>query len=299
MPIRSSASLIWRAVLLATFVTLCGTLFPNKGLVHAETPKRLITLAPHLTEMAFASGAGATLVGVVAYSNYPSEAKTLPEIGDAFRFDLETIVALQPSTALAWHGGTPNRVAEQLERLGIEVMWIKTESFEDIAQALIDIAQVAGDVQVAAQKADDFLSQVAHWKAQTNTLADEGRVEIFYQISARPLYTFGGRHVINEVFATCGAQNVFAASETEALSVDQETVLSRQPDLIIAGLPEHEGPSQIDPLDQWLPYRQGALANTEFHQLDPNLLVRPTPRIVEGVATLCGLIANIREPSPP
>lgn len=269
------------------------------GVAHAESNQRLITLAPHLTELAFASGAGSALVGVVAYSNYPSEAHALPEIGDAFRFDLETIVALEPTHALAWRGGTPTMVAEQLESLGVDVVWIETASFEDIAQALMDIAEVAGDVQTAEQTADDFLGQIAHWTERQDSALNEAPVEIFYQISARPLYTFGGRHVINEVFETCGGRNVFVASDIEALSVDREAVLHRQPDLIIAGLPEHEDPSQSDPLEQWMPYQQGALANTQFHRVDPNLLVRPTPRIVEGVERLCGLMAQVKDPSTP
>lgn len=297
MPIRSKLVMSWRTCLMAALLLLSALL--GVGMSHAQSNQRLITLAPHLTELAFASGAGETLVGVVAYSNYPPQAQALPQIGDAFRFDLEAIVSEEPTHALAWRGGTPTMVAEQLESIGIDVVWIQTESFEDIAQALMDIAGVAGDVEAAQQVADDFLGQIARWKEQQDKALSEAPVEIFYQISARPLYTFGGRHVINEVFETCGGRNVFVASDIEALSVDREAVLHRQPNLIIAGLPEHEDPSQNDPLNQWMPYQQGALANTQFHRVDPNLLVRPTPRILEGVERLCGLIAQIRVPSTP
>lgn len=291
MPIRSRPCFIWASCLVAALL--------GAGWAHAQSNQRLITLAPHLTELAFASGAGKTLVGVVAYSDYPLEAQKLAQIGDAFRFDLEAIVSIEPTHALAWRGGTPTMVAEQLESLGIEVIWINTESFEDIAQALVDIAEVAGDVQTAQQAADEFLGQVTRWREKKQDGLNGEPVEIFYQISARPLYTFGGRHVINEVFETCGGRNVFMASDIEALSVDREAVLHRQPSLIIAGLPEHSDQSSNDPLAQWMPYREGVLANTRFHRVDPNLLVRPTPRIIEGIERLCELIAQVKNPSAP
>jgi len=281
MLINSKLSLIGCAYLIACFL--------GGGLAHAKPEERIISLAPHLTELTFAAGANDALVGVVAYSNYPVEAQQLPQIGDAFRFDMEAIVSLQPTIALAWRGGTPPVVAEQLQSLGIEVIWITTDSFRDIAEALREIGRVAGDQSVAEQVAGDFLATIARFEARRDQSFNEKPVAIFYQISDRPLYTFGGRHVINEVFELCGGQNIFASTDTEALSVDREAVLHRQPDLIIAGLPEQSDASGPDPLSQWLPYQQGTLSDTQFHRVDPNLLVRPTARIVEGIERLCAL----------
>lgn len=291
MPIRSKPR--WMA---CAWVIAC--LF-GVGIAHAEPEERLISLAPHLTELAFAAGAEDALVGVVAYSDYPAQAQQLPQIGDAFRFDMEAIVALGPTIALAWCGGTPPVVAEQLESLGIEVIWITTDSFQDIAEALREIGRVAGDQSMAGLAADEFLATIARFEARQVSRLSDPPVAIFYQISDRPLYTFGGRHVINEVFELCGGQNIFASSDTEALSVDREAVLHRQPDLIIAGLSEGNPASSPDPLSQWLPHREGALSQTAFHRVDPNLLVRPTARIVEGIETLCALIQQPDRSSTP
>ncbi len=291
MHISSKLNWIGCACLIACFL--------GGGLAHAETKERLISLAPHLTELTFAAGADDALVGVVAYSNYPVEAQQLPQIGDAFRFDMEAIVSLQPTIALAWRGGTPAVVAEQLQSLGIEVVWITTDSFQDIAEALRLIGRVAGDESVAEQAAADFLATIARFEADQDQTLNEEPVAIFYQISDRPLYTFGGRHVINEVFEICGGENIFATLDTEALSVDREAVLLRQPDLIIAGLPEPSDSADHDPLSQWIPHQQGALSDTQFHRVDPNLLVRPTARIVEGIETLCALTQSISQPSTP
>ena len=78
----------------------------------SQAPERIVSLAPHLTELAFDAGLGDQLVGVVAYSDYPPEAQALPEIGDAFRFDLETLLRLDTQLALAWAGGTPISVID-------------------------------------------------------------------------------------------------------------------------------------------------------------------------------------------
>jgi len=291
MPTSSRIGWVGCAWLIASFL--------GGGLAYAEPEERLISLAPHLTELSFAAGAEDALVGVVAYSNYPFEAQQLPEIGDAFRFDMEAIVSLKPAIALAWRGGTPPVVAEQLQSLGIDVIWITTDSFQDIAEALREIGRVAGDESVAKQAAEDFLATIARFEARQDQTLNEKPVAIFYQISDRPLYTFGGRHVINEVFKICGGENIFATLDTEALSVDREAVLLRQPDLIIAGLPEQSDSAGHDPLSQWIPHQQGALSDTQFHRVDPNLLVRPTARIVEGIETLCALTQSISQlPTP-
>lgn len=291
MPISSRLSWVGCACLIACFF--------GGGLAHAESKERLISLAPHLTELTFAAGADDALVGVVAYSNYPVEAQQLPEIGDAFRFDMEAIVSLQPTIALAWRGGTPPVVAEQLQSLGIEVVWITTDSFQDIAEALRQMGRVAGDESVAEQAAADFLATIDRFEARQDQALNQPPVAIFYQISDRPLYTFGGRHVINEVFEICGGENIFGTLDTEALSVDREAVLLRQPDLIIAGLPEQIDSAGHDPLSQWVPHQQGALSDTQFHRVDPNLLVRPTARIVEGIETLCALTQSINQSPTP
>src|SRR5690625_7947846 len=91
---------------------------------------RTVTLAPHLTELVYEIGAQDHLVGVVEWSNWPEEAKALPRIGSAFRFDMEAILSLEAELALAWSGGTPAAVGQQLEKLGIEVLWLQTRSEE-------------------------------------------------------------------------------------------------------------------------------------------------------------------------
>ncbi|MEE9142845.1 MAG: helical backbone metal receptor, partial [Gammaproteobacteria bacterium] len=85
-----------------------------------ESP-RVVSLAPALTELVFAAGAGNTLVGVVEYSDYPKEALEIPRVGDAFRIDVERVLAMEPDIVLAWPSGNPAPMLEQLESLGLRV----------------------------------------------------------------------------------------------------------------------------------------------------------------------------------
>lgn len=255
------------------------------GVAPASDELRVISLAPHLTELVYAAGGENQLVGVVDWSDYPPEAAELPSIGDAFRFDLERIMTLSPDLALAWRGGTPVAVVERLDSLGIEVRWIETGTLDQIAEALVEIGLALGTDDHAQAAAAELRTQLARLEPDRKP-----KRRVFYQVSARPLYTLGGRHVINEVFALCGLENVFADLDVEAAVVDQEAVLTKAPALIIAG---SDDSGSTDPLAMW---RQTSLVKggqTSLHQVDPTILIRPTPRIIEGIDLLCQM-ANSR-----
>src|SRR5690625_7415311 len=92
---------------------------------------RTVTLAPHLTELVYEIGAQDHLVGVVEWSNWPEEAKALPRIGSAFRFDMEAILSLEAEIALAWSGGTPAAVVLPTHYLDFIVFWSQTHYLDD------------------------------------------------------------------------------------------------------------------------------------------------------------------------
>jgi len=246
--------------------------------VCAETP-RAITLAPHLTELAYAAGGGRTLVGVVAWSDYPEAAKDLPRIGDAFQFNLERITMLAPSVALAWRGGTSRATAERLEAMGIEVVWIQIRSLDDIGQALADIGEALGQPAKGAEAAEKFRFALA----DRPPVPRGQRRPAFYQISEQPLFTLGNRHILSELLHHCGAYNVFDDLDVEAAAVEFETVVARQPEIIIAG---NQSPAH-DALARWRQFRELLPDHTRLIEVDPDTLIRPTPRIIGGIDQLC------------
>jgi len=265
-------------------------LFALSVLLVAQEKPRVVSLAPHLTELVYAAGAGDALVGAVAYSDWPEAARELPRIGDAFRFDMETILGLDADLALAWRGGTPDGVADRLEELGMEVVWVETQSLEQIATALERIGARLGFPMQGRRAAEDYRQSLAALDASNSDGSD---VSIFYQVSAKPLFTLGGRHVITEVFEVCGARNAFGDLDTEAAAIDREAVIARSPDLIIGGI--NEGG---DPLSPWRGTGLVEEDGTRLETVDPERLVRPTPRIVEGIEHVCDLVEELQPDNP-
>lgn len=244
----------------------------------ADRP-RVIALAPHLAELVFAAGAGETLVGTVAWSDYPEQAAELPLIGDAFRLDLERIIGLDPELALAWEGGTPPAAAERLAGLGIEVLWIRSRSLADIADALRLLGHRLDSTMAAEAAAKDFLAALD----QRPAVDVDKLLPTFYQVSERPLYTLGARNIINEVLARCGLVNVFADLDLEATAVDFEAVLARRPRVVVISQETGNG----SPLARWQQAQSQLPDAVQLIKVDPTTLIRPTPRIIQGIDQLC------------
>lgn len=265
---------------------LFGALLLTCTVAAAEQEKpRVVSLAPHLTELAYTAGAGDSLVGAVEYSDWPDAARELPRIGDAFRFDMEAIVGLGPDLALAWRGGTPDAVADQLKSLGVEVLWIETRALDDIPEAIERLGVALGSPGQARASAAAFRQELAALRLR---FGGGTRASVFYQVSARPLFTLGARHVISEVFSVCGAENAFADLDTEAAAVDREAVIARAPDFIIAG----DSGAESDPLEAWRSTSLAEGGGARLVTVDPEQLVRPTPRIVEGIELVCELVGE-------
>jgi len=258
----------------------------------AEEFPRAVTLAPHLTELVYASGAEDTLVGVVEYSDFPPAARTLPRIGDAFRFDYERFLTLGATVALAWSDGTSTAAADAIERLGIEVIWIETRRIEDIPEAMRAIGRRLGREDRAARRASAFEETLASLRRRYATLSRG--LPVFYQVSPRPLYTLGGRHLINDALAVCGMRNIFADLDDAAPVVSQEAVIAARPALILAAN------SNPEALALWTREPMPSLLDARLEQVDPDRLIRPSPRILDGIRELCELrqVQDVKQLQP-
>lgn len=259
---------------------------------HAAPParERIVSVAPNLTEMLFAAGAASQVVAVSAYSDYPEEAKRLPQVGDAFRLDYERIVALAPTVAVVWENGTPAGVAERLEGLGIRVVSIPTRTLDDIAKGVAVLGEIAGTQATAARAAADYRARIAALRGRYRGRAP---MRVFVQIDDVPLFTVGGSHLITEILELCGGENVFADATAQALPVDLEAVLARAPEVILS--------TDTDaPAPYWARFPQlTAVARGNLYQSSGDLLARPSPRIADGAADVCARLDEARAKRPP
>jgi len=253
----------------------------NRSVTIAAPAQRIVSLAPDLTELVYAAGAGAQMVGADTYSYYPAAAKKLPRIGDAFRVDLERLVALKPDLVLAWKGGTPLTVIERLRSLGLHVLVIGNGQLTDIAHNLELIGKLTGhqgEADVAAQK---FLEGLEALRRQ---YAGDVPVRVFYEISSTPLYTVGGRQIISHMIELCGGRNIFSDLKELAASVSLENVLARDPQAIVTGSDE----GVVERLKEWQRWPQISAVRTDsLFTISSDLLARATPRILQGGKQLC------------
>lgn len=250
---------------------------------------RLVTLAPHLTELVYAAGAGETLVGVSAYSNYPAEAAALPEVGDALRVDIERIVALKPDVVLAWASGTPVAARERLETLGIPVVVFAADTLSDIAVQITRIGILTGHPAQAARAASAFTDRLQQLRQR---YAQRPPVSVFIQIDDRPLFTINDHSTMSEVVQLCGGRNIFAELDTLAPQVSLEAVLARNPQAIIG---TGKGGAAAQDMLRWLAWEDLAAAQaTNLFLVPPDLFARDTPRILDGAQMICDDLEEAR-----
>lgn len=258
----------------------------GQTLEFTRPPQRIISLTPHLTELLFAVGAGAQLVGVDSASDYPQAALALPRVGDYSRINFERILALKPDLVIVWVGG--NRAADihGLKKMGFPVLHTQATRLDDVARLLRLIGQASGHAAAGEAAARDFSARLAALHGRS---ARRAPVSVFYQVWDRPLMTIGGTHWISDALRMCGARNVFADLGGLSPVVSREAVLRRAPALIVSG---SDAP---DMRRQWQHFGSlPAVKNQAFVRVDADRLHRPTPRLIEGVAELCAVVAPYR-----
>lgn len=246
----------------------------------AQPPQRIVALAPHLTELLFAVGAGPQLVGIDSASDYPPTARALPRVGDAHRVNFERLVALRPDLVVVWLDGQRAADLQRLRSLGVPVLYTRAARLDDVARLLRMLGEASGHAAAGEGAARQFTAGLAALK-RTRRVA----LPVFYQVWDRPLMTVGGRHWISEALALCGARNVFADLDAAAPVVSREAVLRRAPALVIGG---SDGP---DPRRDWQRHaRLPAVQHGAFARVNADRLHRPTPRLLDGIAELCAVV---------
>ena len=250
--------------------------------------ERIVSLAPSLTELAFAAGAGSHVVGTVEYSDYPDAARSIPRVGDAFRVDFERLLALRPDAVLTWEPGTPHGVVQRLRDLHLNVVTVTTYNLADVAKGLRTIGALAGTQEPAEKAAVAYEREIEHLRAE---YSGEASIGIFLQINDRPLYTVNGRQIMSEVLALCGGRNVFAELNELAPQISVEAVIATNPQVILI-----TGDSQPESLTQWRRWKTlVAVRANNLYQVSADDLARPTPRLAHGAQTVCRTLETARQ----
>lgn len=280
------------ALLLAVFMAGCGGAPPPPP---DGVANRIVTLAPHLAELVHAAGAGDRLVGVAEFSDYPEPVLGVPRVGDAFRVDFESLAALHPDLVLYWPSGNARELGGRLAQLGYRAVGLEPAGLESIAAQIRVIGELAGTAAVAESAAAGF---VAELEGLRQAHAGAPPLRVFYQVAARPLLTVNERHIISDAIGICGGVNVFAGLPELTPAVSVEAVLARVPEVIVTTwypVPGQAAPQAQRVLADWLRWPVlPAVRNGNLVAINADLMSRPTPRMLAGIAALCAGLDRAR-----
>ncbi|WP_373682303.1 vitamin B12 ABC transporter substrate-binding protein BtuF [Vibrio aestuarianus] len=250
--------------------------------------ERIISLAPHATELAFAAGLGDKLVAVSEYSDYPPQAKKLEKVANYQGINLERILKLQPDLVIVWPSGNPAKEIAKLKQLGLTIYSTETKTLEDIATNIEQLSQYADNPQIGKNAAHNFRQSLAIFKQRYHT---GSKVRYFYQLSEKPIITLAQDSWPSEVFRFCGGENIFADSPSPYPQVGIEQVLLANPDAIFTS--EHA----IKNGHMWSKWQQQlfAVQHDFVWSLTSDWLNRPTPRTLNAIEEVCDHFAHIRQ----
>ena len=251
--------------------------------------ERLITLSPNLAELVFAAGAGENLVATVEYSEYPEAAAKVPRVGDAFRIDVERVLALSPDLVIAWDSGNPRQAISQIVSLGIPVWSVEIREPGEIAGVIRAIGEASGRTQTAGMAAANFQRRLNKLSSQYTS---RQALDYFYQVDETPLYTINGEHLISKGLSLCGGLNIFHDLPGLAFQVTHESVIVADPVVMFAPVEDNEP----DPLAIWLDWPgMQAVSGDALFTLPADKISQATPRLLDALEIACTLLDELRE----
>ena len=279
-------------ILLCVFVSLNIFATPIKVVdssghtVELKQPAhRIIALAPNLTEIVFAAGAGKYLVGVSSMSDYPEAALKIPVIANFQEIDLEKVITLKPDLIVAWQYTNALMIA-QLKRLHFSIYIATFYQLSDIPNTIENIGKLAGTKKAANKAANQFRKKLEKLKKQ---YAHRKTVTVFYQLSQVPLMTINKHSIADKVIKLCGGKNIFENTIGLSPTVSIENILEANPQVILISnfLGNKNG------LKFWKQYPMlQVVKNHHIYFVNPSLVERPGPRILQGIDEVCEVVSD-------
>ncbi len=262
----------------------------NKQALH---PQRIITVAPHLSEVVEAAGGANRLISVSAYSNFPESVKKLPITSDARSIDLEKMKSLRPDLIIYWRGGTPESQIESIKKTftSIQVVSVEPKKLTDIASDIEMIGKLLGTETIAKKNADTFKAQITELKNQYQNKSKR-KVRVFYQVWAQPLMTLNQDHLIADIINICGGEQLFAKEKLLVATVSREAVVKANPEIIFTAVDTQQMKTDWS---MWSSIPQlAATQKKAFIDIDGDMISRPSTRIMQGAKKICSEIDKIR-----
>ncbi|MFC6337609.1 ABC transporter substrate-binding protein [Pseudomonas sp. CCM 7891] len=249
--------------------------------VSSNAVERVVSLAPSLSEIVVELGAADLLVGVLDGGDRPAQLAHVASVGRYGQLDMEQLLSLKPDLILLWPGSVGPAQRGQLRHLNIPVYVAEPHSLEQLTRQVEAISRQLGRAEAGKQLAAQLRQRLDGLRQRYRRAVP---LRVFYQVWNQPLYTVGGGQIISDALSVCGARNVFDDLKLPAPQVSLESVLQRNPEVILAG-----DQAQLDAWKAWP--QMAAVAQGRLLQVPDKGLERPSGQMLEAVARLCQVIA--------
>jgi len=256
-----------------------------------KVPEKIISLAPSNTEILYALGLEAKLVGITEYCNYPEAAKQKPQVGGFSTVDMEKVVKIEPDLILAANIHK-EEVIPQLERLDLTVLTLDPKTLDDVLEAIELIGKFTGKVEEASHLTAEMKNRIKTVTDKTMAIPEAQKPRVFYILWHDPLMTAGPETRIHKLIEKAGGINIAQDLAEEYPTISLEAVLIANPQVIVAG----SGHGSGQDVSFQFALTEPRLAEVEarlkgrIYEIDSDLTSRPGPRIVDGLEELARMI---------
>jgi iron complex transport system substrate-binding protein len=250
-------------------------------------PKKIVSLAPNITEILFSLGLDQEIVGVSIHCNFPEKAKSKVRVGSYIHLDFEKIVSLKPDLIIATGAGNTRDMVERLKRLGIPTYVIFPKNVEDVIRSVGHLSQLVGREKVGAEIIQEMKRRRERVVQLTLGLP---RPRVFLQIGEAPVVTVGKNSFADDLIRLAGGDNVAGNEKEMYPRFGMEEILKRSPEVILISSMNPQGDYQ-KVLQEWSRWKTiPAVKNGRIHLLDSDLIDRPSPRIIQGLEEMARIL---------
>jgi len=254
-----------------------------------KSVKRIVSMAPNVTEMLFLLGLDNEIVGVTDFCNYPDLAKSKTKIGGYYNPNIEVILSLSPDLIVATPDGYSKERVDRLEESGIAVFLVNPLKIDDVLDSILLLGKATGKEEKANQEVEDMRNRIMKVKDSVAEIPENKRVKVFYEIGNDPLVTVGPENFVNDLIETAGGINIANDASNPWPVYSVEAVIMKNPDIILTA-PATMVSSTEQQETKWDKYRTiSAVKNNRIYHIDPDTLLRSGPRVVNGLEILYSL----------
>jgi len=252
-----------------------------------ESPRRIVSLAPDITETLFALGLSEEIAGVTQFSDFPPAATMKPKVGSYADLNIEAIIDLNPDLILATGAGTSPVLVKRLERMGFPVFVVYPKNLDDVLAAIQQIAGVVG----RGWKGRAIVENMKHRIDRVSRrVAGRGEPRVFLQIGRDPIYTVSEGSFADHLIATAGGDNIAKNARIPYPSYSLEKILLQAPEVIIVSSMYLDANHQ-NWIEEWKKWKVlPAVKNNRLYTIDSDIIDRPSPRIVHGLERIAQMI---------